>query len=82
LSAGDLICPSAPVDTPGLLADTGGDTWGVWKLMPGFPGFSGSPTATEWKFEHSLAGTLGSLIPWARAAAAANVAISLYGVER
>ena len=55
-------CPIAPVDTPGLLPDTNGDTCGVWKLMPGFPGSSGSPTDAEFGAEHSLAGTLGSLI--------------------
>src|SRR4029450_4861738 len=50
----EFNCPNAPVDTPGLLPDTNGDTWGVWKLMPGFPGPSGSPTAAELSGEHSL----------------------------
>src|SRR5215207_6455346 len=66
----EFCCPNAPVDTPGLLPDTNGDTCGVCRLMPGFPGPSGSPTATELSDEHSLAGTLGSLIAWAGAAAA------------
>ena len=66
----DINCPIAPVDTPGLLPDTNGDTWGVWRLMPGFPGPNGSPTAAELSGEHSLAGTLGSLIAPAGAAAA------------
>jgi hypothetical protein len=65
----EFNCPNAPVDTPGLLPDTNGDTWGVWRLMPGFPGSSGSPTAAELSGEHSLAGTLGSLIAPAGAAA-------------
>jgi hypothetical protein len=58
----EFNCPNAPVDTPGLLPDTNGDTWGVWRLMPGFPGSSGSPTAAELSGEHQLAGTLRSLI--------------------
>ena len=48
----EFCCPNAPVDTPGLLPDTNGDTCGVCRLMPGFPGFSGSPTAAEWSDEH------------------------------
>jgi hypothetical protein len=65
--------PIAPGDTPlGLFKDAGGFT-GEGPFMPGlFP--KGSPTATEWKFEHSSPGTLGSLIAWAGAAATSPAA--------
>src|SRR5829696_6168839 len=88
----EFACPNAPVDTPGLLPDTNGDTWGVWKLMPGLPPpSSGSPTEAEWSGEHSLAGTLGSLIAEAGPASAKNDTLALnkpptilrqYGRER
>src|SRR5215211_7715514 len=68
----EFCCPNAPVDTPGLLPDTNAATCGVCRLMPGFPGASGSPTATELSDEHSLAGTLGSLIAEAGAATTTN----------
>src|SRR5215217_7902550 len=74
----EFACPNAPVDTPGLLPDTNGDTWGVWKLMPGLPPpSSGSPTEAEWSGEHSLAGTLGSLIAEAGLGSAKNDTLAL-----
>jgi hypothetical protein len=78
----EFCCPNAPVDTPGLLPDTNGATCGVCRLMPGFPGFSGSPTAAELSGEHSLAGTLGSLIAYAGAATATNDTLPANALER